>query len=104
MRLVGRDSLQGLHRRSRLSRPTDGHAGANADRFSSSCQLTLHAIKATRDQIRFGMTEFEVRGLLGENFKRVGMKADGLILFGGQSFQFQINSPRVPGLTLSPRL
>jgi hypothetical protein len=49
-------------------------------------QLTLHAIKFTREKIRIGMTESEVAHLLDVEALKVGIKekigSDGLILFG----------------------
>ncbi|KAL7411402.1 peptidase M24, structural domain-containing protein [Mrakia frigida] len=49
-------------------------------------ELTLHAIRATRDQVRIGQTELEVNDLLEKNFEVVGMPGtDGLVLFGANA-------------------
>lgn len=58
--------------------------------LSALHQLTLHAIRSTRDRIRIGMSETKVSHLLDQEFVKLGIdhhgSAEGLILFGGKLF------------------
>jgi len=49
-------------------------------------QMTLHAIKKTREKMHFGITEAKTRSILEKEMAKTGLIAgDGLVLFGGKS-------------------
>jgi len=49
-------------------------------------QMTLHAIRKTRDKMHFGITEAQTRMILEKEMAKTGLVAgDGLVLFGGTS-------------------
>jgi len=49
-------------------------------------QMTLHAIRKTREKMYFGITEAQTRTILEKEMAKTGLVAgDGLVLFGGTS-------------------
>jgi len=49
-------------------------------------QMTLHAIRKTREKMHFGITEARTRMILEKEMAKTGLVAgDGLVLFGGTS-------------------
>ena len=51
-------------------------------------QMTLHAIRKTRERMYFGITESQTRMILDKEMAKTGLVGgDGLVLFGGTSHQ-----------------
>jgi hypothetical protein len=49
-------------------------------------QMTLHAIRKTREKMYFGITEARTRAILEKEMAKTGLVGgDGLVLFGGTS-------------------
>jgi hypothetical protein len=49
-------------------------------------QMTLHAIRKTREKMYFGITESQTRTILEKEMAKTGLVGgDGLVLFGGTS-------------------
>jgi hypothetical protein len=49
-------------------------------------EMTLHAIRKTREKMHFGITEAQTRTILEKEMAKTGLVGgDGLVLFGGTS-------------------
>jgi hypothetical protein len=52
-------------------------------------QMTLQAIRRTREKMYFGITEAQTRTILEKEMAKTGLiGGDGLVLFGGTSPQY----------------
>jgi len=61
-------------------------SGMSLRKGEANDQMTLHAIRKTREKMYFGITESQTRTILDKEMAKTGLVGgDGLVLFGGTS-------------------
>jgi hypothetical protein len=59
-------------------------SGMSLPKGRANNQMTLHAIRNTREKMYFGITESQTRTILEKEMAKTGLiGGDGLVLFGG---------------------
>jgi hypothetical protein len=63
-------------------------SGISLPKVRANDEMTLHAIRETREKMHFGITEAQTRTILEKEMAKTGLVGgDGLVLFGGTSSQ-----------------